>query len=228
MKKSLQLKPLLLSLAVAGSAAMAVTPASVQAGEISYNAGVSNMYLWRGQDISNGQGVVTGGIDYSHESGLYLGTWASSEDGGTEFDLYGGYAYSNGDFGLDLGYFAYFYPSDGVEDTFDRDDGTVITEYGVKLSYAGFTAGAMIDTEETDFRYYSLGYGIGPVSLHAGYYDNFGMIVEGVDDDADYTDFSISYAATDNLSFTVSKAQGDALDDAAEKPMLNVSYSFTF
>jgi len=47
-------------------------------------------------------------------------------------------------------------------------------------------------------------------------------------DDSDYTDFNVSYAATDNLSFTLSKAQGDGIADANEKPILNVAYGFTF
>lgn len=218
MKKAFQLKSLLLSMAVAGAATMSVAPATAQA-EVSYNAAVSNMYLWRGQDISDGQGVVSGGIDYSHDSGLYAGVWASSEAAGTETDLYAGYGFSSGDFGLNLAYWAYFYPSDGVKDSFDRDDGSLISEYEVTLSYADFSATAMIDTEDTDLRYYSLNYGIGDFGLHAGMYE--------LGDD-DYTDVSVSYAATENLSFTLSKAQGDALADEDKKPMLNVTYAFTF
>ncbi|MBF6058888.1 TorF family putative porin [Thiomicrorhabdus heinhorstiae] len=226
MKKSFQLKPLLLSLAVAGSATIAVAPSAAQA-EVSYNAAVSNMYLWRGQDISNGQAVVTGGIDYSHDSGLYGGVWGSSEDAGTEFDLYLGYGMTSGDFGLNLAYWSYWYPSDGTKASFERSESSVITEYEVTLSYADFSATAMIDTEDTDLRYYSLSYGIGAFGFHAGYYDGFAATGLPAGDE-DYTDFSISFAATDNLTFTVSKAQGDGLYDTNEKPMLNVSYAFTF
>ena len=216
MKKAFQLKTLLLSMAVAGAASVSMVPAAAQA-EVSYNAAVSNMYLWRGQDISDGQGVVSGGIDYSHDSGLYAGVWASSEAAGTETDLYAGYGLTSGDFGLNLAYWAYLYPSDGTKSSFSNDDGTYISEYEVTLSYADFSATAMIDTEDTDLRYYSVGYDIGPVGLHAGMYEL------GADD---YTDVSISYAATDALSFTLSKAQGDALAAEDEKPMLQVSYSF--
>lgn len=216
MKKAFQLKTLLLSMAVAGAASVSMVPAAAQA-EVSYNAAVSNMYLWRGQDISDGQGVVSGGIDYSHDSGLYAGVWASSEAAGTETDLYAGYGLTSGDFGVNLAYWAYLYPSDGTKSTFSHDDGTYISEYEVTLSYADFSATAMIDTEDTDLRYYSVGYDIGPVGLHAGMYEL------GADD---YTDFAISYAATDNLSFKLSVAQGDAIAPENEKPLLNVTYSF--
>ncbi len=216
MKKAFQLKSLLLSMAVAGAASVSMVPAAAQA-EVSYNAAVSNMYLWRGQDISDGQGVVSGGIDYAHDSGLYAGVWGSSEAAGTETDLYAGYGLTAGDFGVNLAYWAYLYPSDGVKSTFSHDDGTYISEYEVTLSYADFSATAMIDTEDTDLRYYSVGYGIGPVSLHAGMYEL------GADD---YTDFAIGYAATDNLSFKLSVAQGDAIAPENEKPLFNVTYSF--
>jgi len=231
MKKTLKLKTLALSLAVAGASFASIAPSVAQA-EVSYNAAVSNMYLWRGQDISDGQGVVSGGIDYSHDSGLYAGVWASSEAAGTETDLYAGYGMTSGDFGLNLAYWAYFYPSDGVKDSFDRGEGSLLSEYEVTLSYADLSLTTMIDTEDTDLKYYSLNYAIGDFGLHAGMYE--------LGDD-DYTDFNVSYAATENLTFTLSKAQGDGLtsyeeDDvtvaspasAFEKPMLNVTYAFTF
>ncbi|MBO1923071.1 TorF family putative porin [Thiomicrorhabdus sp. 6S3-12] len=226
MKKSLQLKPLLLSLAVAGSAAMAVTPASVQAGEISYNAAVSNMYLWRGLQISESAGTVFGGADYSHESGLYLGTWTSSEgaSGSTEFDVYGGYAPTFGDVSLNIGYAAYFYPAAGGS-SYDRDDGNLISEYVLGLGYKDFSATAYINTETDDadnYKYISLDYGMGAIGLHYG-------TTLSDNDAAEYSDVNISYAATDNLSFKLSKAFGDAVDDTAlEKPLLQLTYGFTF
>ncbi|BBP45178.1 hypothetical protein THMIRHAS_05510 [Thiosulfatimonas sediminis] len=220
MKKSLQLKPLLLSLAVAGSSMAAIAPAAVQA-EVSYNAAVSNFYLWRGTDLSNGQGMVSGGADYAHDSGLYAGVWGASEDDGTEFDLYAGYGMTSGDFGLNVAYWAYFYPSDGTKSNFSRADGTLLSEYEVTGSYLDFSLTAMIETQDREDIYYVANYSIGPVGLSAGYYD-FDA------DNADYSHYNISYAATDNLSFTISKAQGSGLADEDKKPLLNVAYSFTF
>lgn len=218
MNKTFQFKKLLISLAIASSAAVSIAPAAVQAGELSYNAAVSNMYLWRGTDISNGQGVISGGVDYAADSGFGVGLWTSSEDAGTETDLYATYGFSSGDFGVTVGYWAYLYPSDGTTSSFDSDDGSLASEYELTLSYADLSATAMIDTTETDNRYYSLDYGIGKVGLHYG-------MTSKLDSTQDYTDISVSYAATDALSFTLSKAQGDGVTAAQEKPMVAVSYS---
>ncbi|MBN2865117.1 MAG: hypothetical protein JXK16_03855 [Thiotrichales bacterium] len=222
MNKTFKLKSLLLSMVVAGAATASIAPTVAQA-EVSYNAGASNFYLWRGQDISLGNAVITGGVDYVHDSGLYVGAWTSSEKTSTEFDLYAGYGYSDGDFSANVAYWAYFYPGDGIGSEFSRGgnvDGDVsfISEYELSASYADFSGTIMIDTEDTDLRYYSLNYALGDFGLHAGLYD--------LGDD-DYTHFGVSYAATDSLSFTVSKAQGDGLASPAdEKPLINVSYSF--
>lgn len=215
----MKLKTLALSLAVAGATAVSMVPVAAQA-EVSYNAAVSNMYLWRGTDISNGQGVISGGIDYAADSGFYAGVWASSEDAGTETDLYAGYGFSAGSVDVALAYWAYLYPSNpSTGDSFKRADGSLVTEYEVTLGMGDFSATAMIDTEDTDARYYSLNYGLGDFGLHYGMTDKTGSA-------SDYTDFSVSYAATDALSFTVSKAQGDAFTDKKdEAPLMQVSYS---
>ena len=223
MKKSLQLKPLLLSLAVAGSSMAAIAPAAVQA-EVSYNAAVSNFYLWRGQDISSTTAAVSGGIDYSHDSGLYAGVWGisngASGPASTEFDLYAGYGFSSGDFGLNVALWGYFYPEVGTGG-FKHSEGSLLSEYELTASYGDASVTAMIDTTNSDNRYYVLNYSIGAFGLSAGMGD-----LEG--DEGDYTHYGISYAATDNLSFTVSKAQGDGIDDTMEKPTFNVAYSFSF
>jgi len=221
MNKTFKLKSLLLSMAVAGAATFSVAPTVAQA-EVSYNAAVSNMYLWRGQQISAASGVVSGGADYSHESGLYAGMWTSSEGAAdsTEFDLYGGYAFTAGEVDLNIGYFAYFYPDAGGSE-FGRDAGSFITEYMLSAGYGDFSATAFINTETDDadnYKYISLDYGIGAFGLH------FGAAL-GDTDANEYTDVNVSYAATDALSFTVSKAQGDGLSDVNEKPMIQVSYS---
>ncbi|MDO8455890.1 MAG: TorF family putative porin, partial [Burkholderiaceae bacterium] len=86
-------KPLLLVslLAVIGaSSALAQTaapaapapaaPAAAAAPEnsLSYNVGVVTDYRYRGISQSRLKPAVQGGIDFSHTSGLYVGTWASS------------------------------------------------------------------------------------------------------------------------------------------------------
>jgi len=236
MKKTFALKPLALSMAVAAASAVSMVPATAQA-EVSYNASVSNFYLWRGLDISEGQGVLSGGVDYAADSGLYAGMWASSEAGGSEFDLYGGWAGSFGDFGIDLGYFAYYYPTEvgytvvgsdlefvTADSGFDKDDGTLITELFVGLSYSDFGAGMYINTDADDndgYKYLSLDYGYDKFGFH------FGKTM--LDDGDEYSDVNVSYAATDAFTITVSKAMGDAVEDTSfENPVINLSYALPF
>ena len=99
--------------AVATSMALATLAApGIASAEMSASAGVSNFYLWRGLDISAGAPQVAGSLDYSHESGAYAGVWASSEDAGTETDLYFGFAGEAGGLSYDISFWEYLYPSD--------------------------------------------------------------------------------------------------------------------
>ena len=97
---------------------------AVQA-EWSANVALTTDYVWRGYSQSDESPAIQGGIDYSHESGFYLGTWASSVDfdetiansADMEWDLYGGFGGElGGGLGYDVGLIYYGYPdADAVE-----------------------------------------------------------------------------------------------------------------
>ena len=80
------------------------------------NVGFTNNYIFRGVSQSENGPALQGGFDYSHTSGLYLGTWASvissKEYTGAEmeWDVYGGYKKAFGDFTVDVGLLQYLYP----------------------------------------------------------------------------------------------------------------------
>ena len=85
--------------------------------EFSGNVSLVSDYRFRGVSFSNEDLAVQGGVDIAHESGFYIGTWASSiEDsalyGHTELDVYGGWS---GDVApgitLDAGLLYYIYPN---------------------------------------------------------------------------------------------------------------------
>jgi len=77
------------------------------------NVGVTNNYVWRGVTQSDDESAVSGGIDYSHKSGLYAGTWFSNmSDSSYEHDLYAGFAGKSGEIGYDAGLIMYMYPVD--------------------------------------------------------------------------------------------------------------------
>ncbi len=90
---------------------------------LSANVSMTSNYVFRGISQTGGDAAIQGGLDYSHSSGFYLGTWGSNvgwiEDfqrygsGNVEIDVYGGYRGSIGnDISYDLGAIGYMYPGD--------------------------------------------------------------------------------------------------------------------
>ena len=96
------------------------------------NVGLYSQYVFRGLTQTNEDPAIQGGFDYSHSSGFYLGTWASNiswlkenvtsatgvvsgtyrSGGSLEWDFYGGFKGTVGDFGYDVGLLYYYYPGD--------------------------------------------------------------------------------------------------------------------
>ena len=100
----------------------------------SANVNMASDYLFRGQSQTDNSFTIQGGVDYAHELGLYLGTWASNisfTDDAAEVDFYGGYAgeFSNG-LGYDIFVVYYWYP--GTTSTSSGED---YMEFGPSLSY---------------------------------------------------------------------------------------------
>jgi len=116
---------------------------------LSANVGVTNNYLWRGLEQTKGQAAVSGGIDYEHQSGFYIGTWTSNADwseGMTyELDVYGGYSGEMNDLAYDIGFVHYAYP--------DSISNTDFTELNASVSFSVFTLGYAIlaNAEDVDF-----------------------------------------------------------------------------
>jgi uncharacterized protein (TIGR02001 family) len=74
-------------------------------------------YYFRGITQTWGKPAIQGGADFVHDSGLYVGTWASNVSGNQfaggsmEWDFYGGYNYKiNDDFTVGAGLYYYYYP----------------------------------------------------------------------------------------------------------------------
>ncbi len=207
------------ALAVAFAAAAAPITA---AAEVTGSLGISNFYLWRGQDLTVGGGMVHGSLDYGHESGLYAGVWGASEASGIggETDVYVGFGGEAGGLSYDLSYWSYIYPS---SDTGFGEVGEVILGLGM----GGVDLGVYVDASdgtEGDNLYLTLGYG----------FDKFGITVGTwmLDaDDSDYTHVDLSYSPVENLTFTASKVVAN--DDFAgvtddQDVLFNVGYAFSF
>jgi uncharacterized protein (TIGR02001 family) len=125
-------------IACAALALLSSVPAFAQeepAGPVTVSGSVALVsdYRFRGVSQTDKGMAVQGGITVTHESGAYVGTWASNLSGwGTfggsnmELDLFGGYAIPLGGATLDVGLTWYMYPSGA--------DKTDFAEPYVKLS----------------------------------------------------------------------------------------------
>ncbi|MEP5937081.1 MAG: TorF family putative porin [Erythrobacter sp.] len=197
--------------------------------EISANVALASEYRFRGVDLSGGNLAIQGGVDFSHTSGFYIGTWASNLDedtvgfGSTELDVYAGFG---GDIGeglsYDIGGIYYLYPdaaSGAATDYFE-----VYGSLGFGLGPAELTAGVAYAPDQqslgsTDnlYLYTDIGFGIPETSLtvtgHLGYTDGFLTFT----DDGKAFDWSIGVEAAlaGPLSVGVSYVgvEGDGLID---------------
>ena len=114
----------------------------------SSNVSLVNDYLYRGISQTGGDPAIQGGLDYTHSSGFYLGTWGSNvgwledfqgyDKGNMEIDLYGGFRGPIGksDFTFDVGAIQYYYPGDKPAGVPDADT----TEIYGALTYKWLSA----------------------------------------------------------------------------------------
>ena len=122
MKKIATPLMLAMSLAFAGNALAQAAPAAPES-TMSFNVGGVNEYRYRGISQSRFDTALSGGADYADKSGVYVGVWGSSikwiKDAGgkanTEVDYYGGYKFTVGDVGYDIGFLRYDYSGNALK-----------------------------------------------------------------------------------------------------------------
>ena len=188
------------------------------------NIGVANNYIWRGMTQTQDQASISGGLDYSGESGFYLGTWTSNVDFGEdatstgyELDFYGGISNEGDGFGYDLGYIYVAYPS--IEDS-------DFSEVYLNGTFGGLSLGVamQVDTDadvaDKDYTYMSAGYDFDinedwGMGFYGGKYDN--------KNEGDVTHYGVSVSKGD-FGLAVDKNDKDDDDD----PRVTVSWSQTF
>ena len=146
------MKKTLLNIALTSTVFLSTTTSfTVSAIEgLSANVGITNNYLWRGLEQTNGKSSVSGGIDYASDTGFYVGTWVSNADwadGMTyEIDVYGGFTGEiNDSVSYDVGFVHYAYP--------DSADDVDFTEVNASLSFGVISIGyaVLADAKDVDF-----------------------------------------------------------------------------
>ncbi|MFL0357430.1 TorF family putative porin [Erythrobacter sp. GH1-10] len=158
---------------------------------ISFSANIAfaTEYRFRGVALTDGEFAVQGGFDIGHESGLYIGTWASNLDeqtvgyGSAELDLYGGWGGDLTDgVSADVGVIYYLYPDATGPGDFDYIE--FYGSLGFSLGPASLTGGIAYAPDQdslggTDNLYLYADVGIGipdtPITIngHIGYTDGF-------------------------------------------------------
>lgn len=125
------------------AAALAASFAAPAFAEVTANVGVVSDYVFRGISQTRGGPALQAGVDYAHDSGIYVGAWGSNvkwvSEGGIangnrfETDLYGGYKTEVGGLGLDVGMIRYVYPAKELTGAFPSPNTTE--------AYVGFSYG---------------------------------------------------------------------------------------
>ncbi|MEZ5680353.1 MAG: TorF family putative porin [Erythrobacter sp.] len=213
---------------------------------MSANVAITSDYRFRGVSLSGGDAAIQGGIDVSHDSGFYVGTWASSIAGGDsygelELDVYGGWSGQLTDaVSIDLGAIYYIYPTEDIGA--DVDYYELLGSLGFTLGPAEATVGvayapdqSSLGSEDNLYLYTDLGVGIPdtPFTLtgHLGYTDGVlaPPFLAGTTDDSGI-DWSIGVsAAHGNFEFGLSYVgtEGPSIDSFTDDAFVaTVSASF--
>ena len=134
------------TLLVSSVLAASTVATSVQAADapVTANFGVTSNYIWRGQTQGSDDSAVSGGVDYAHDSGFYVGTWISSLGGGNQYenDIYAGYTMEAGKLGMDFGTILYRYPVGTAQSDFQ--------EVYAHFSISDFEFGADLTVDKED------------------------------------------------------------------------------
>lgn len=120
--------------------AAAQTTAEANPLTVTVTPAVTNDYLFRGISQTRNNWAVQGTLDIEHDSGIYIGAFASTakflaepgNDTRQELDLLAGYRFDLAGVSMDLGYIAYLYPGQ------DKALGGQLNEYqeiAIKASY---------------------------------------------------------------------------------------------
>jgi uncharacterized protein (TIGR02001 family) len=246
MKNAFKLKTLALSVAVASSS-MAVMAPNVAQAELTGNIGLMSEYYFRGISQSVDQVSPEFGVDYEHESGLYLGLWSAKvgeagDSDDVEYDIYGGYGTEINGFSLGAGFTLYRYLENNWDSAYD--------ELNLSAGYGPFTL--MLDrgmhrdqenglTEKKGDRDYTV------VSLAAEYAGFYGVYGRGmgflptiIDEDTlnglkgeDHTWVQLGYSTeiyTDtSIDFSILRSSKEATGGDEETTLLlGINKSFSF
>lgn len=232
---------------VLATAVASILTSGVAAAELTANAAIASNYIWRGITQTDDAAAGQGGIDWGHDSGLYVGTWVSNvafpsvevndttgeildvlTGTGYEMDVYAGFAGEAGGLGYDLGVITYQYPITPEYNFTEAYISGTMSIVTIGLSYTVdaasgndggvFDSGDMYVNGSLDFAA-----GKSDVSIYAGSYmfENDG----GTAGEVDYVHYGASIGK-DGFSFAVDKndIEVGSLDNVRFTAMYTVDF----
>lgn len=189
-----------------------------QAGEISGNVTLTNDYVFRGLTQNDREAAIQGGFDYEHESGAYVGVWASNADlnneltpgsSTVEIDWYGGYAFEVSGVGIDVGLLYYNYPdatkeNDTLEYNLGFGYGVGQVDLGLSFAYSNdfFSLGESLYTlASADVALpYDVGLSVSFGNQYADEADSYTDYYVGLSKSVCGVDLGAAFAFTDGFS----------------------------
>lgn len=184
--------------------------------DVTANVSASSNYYWRGITQTLDAAAVSGGIDYSNDSGFYAGTWTSNIDFGNEasyeLDFYAGFSKELENFSYDVGYIYYSYPDASGSTDFGELYGALSWQWlETKVSY--LTNSQSDASSEEDMLYVELNANFTilnetDLAFHVG--QSSGDTVNEWYSEDDYLDYSVSLSKN---GFTLGLTKTDLNDD---------------
>ena len=208
--------------AQSGQTAQTPAPAaSTPTSPFAFNVGVVSDYRFRGISQSRLKPALQASVDFTHDSGFYVGLWASTirilKDipggrGPVELDIYGGYRGKiNDTFAYDVGLLRYEYPRENFATSVNTTEAYGALTFGpatVKYSHslgketfgvAGSRGSYYLEAAAT----FDLGNGFA-LTPHNGYQKYDGSVLGVSNDFASYTDYSIGIVKDMGGGFSLS------------------------
>lgn len=199
--------------------------------EVTANVAASSNYFWRGVTQTQDAAAVSGGIDYSNDSGFYAGTWVSNVDFGNktsyEMDFYAGFSGEAGAIGYDLGYVYYAYPDAKGSSDFGELYGEI--SYQWLSAKASYLSNAQNDaSSEEDMLYLELNATFSvftdtELGLHLGR-SNGDTVTEWFAEDDSYMDYGVSLSK-DGFTLGLVKTDLKADDDIKAYVSYGIDFS---
>ncbi|WP_105169335.1 TorF family putative porin [Pseudoalteromonas sp. T1lg23B] len=197
---------------------------------VTANVAASSNYYWRGVTQTDDGAAVSGGLDYSNESGFYAGTWMSNVDFGDqtsyELDIYGGFSGETQGLGYDVGYLYYAYPDAEGDSDFGEIYGSLSWQWlSVKASY--MTHAQDDASSEEDMLYLELNASFNvftdtELAIHIAR-SSGDTIMEWTGEDDSYMDYGVSLS---KAGFTLGLVKTDL--DSQDGVKAYIQYSVDF